>query len=122
VSGVTIRGDAHTWWDKASGAYETSRHPSRGAVIVMRGYNSDTRGHVGVVRKILDDRQISIDHANWGNREEVQLDTPVMDVSNANDWSKVRVWNLKDGHFGGRVYDVEGFILPERRSAGGLFW
>ena len=121
-SGVRIFGDANTWWAQAKSKFETQDMPVKGAVIVIRGFNSDARAHVAVVRKILDDRQLTVDHANWGNRGEIQLDTPVMDVSSSNDWSKVRVWNTESGHFGGRVYEVKGFIVPERRSAGGLFW
>lgn len=123
ASGVNIFGDAHTWWDKAEDKYRTDDEPKPGAVIVMKGRNdSDTRGHVAVVRKLLNDRQITVDHANWANKGEVQKDTPVLDVSQDNDWSQVRVWNVERGHFGGHVYNVQGFVLPERRSAGGFLW
>jgi hypothetical protein len=36
----------------------------------------------------------------------------VLDVSPNNDWSQVRVWHIPGGHWGGRVYSVEGFIHP----------
>lgn len=123
AAGVNIYGDAHTWWGQAKSKYETIDEPRRGSVLVMKGRNdSDTRGHVAVVRKLLTDRQITIDHANWANKGEIQTDTPVLDVSSSNDWSRVRVWNVEGGHFGGHVYSVQGFILPERRSAGGFLW
>lgn len=121
-SGVMIYGDAHTWWDQADDKYETEDAPKPGAVMVMRGYQTDLRGHVAVVRKLLTERQMTVDHANWLNKGEVQLDTPVLDVSADNDWSRVRVWNIEGGHFGGRVYSVKGFIVPERRTAEGLNW
>jgi hypothetical protein len=35
---------------------------------------------------------------------------PVMDVSEAGDWSEVRVWNVPGRHWGGRTYRVQGFI------------
>jgi hypothetical protein len=123
ASGVNIYGDAHTWWDQAEDKFKTDDEPRTGAVIVLRGRNdSTTRGHVAVVRKLLTDRQITVDHANWGNKGEIQKDTPVMDVSHSNDWSQVRVWNVEGGHFGGHVYSVQGFVLPQKRSSGGLFW
>jgi hypothetical protein len=110
-SGVRIWGDAYTWWSKAAGRFERSSAPETGAVMVMRGYNDRTRGHLAVVRKVLNDREIVVDHANWLNAGEVGLDTPVMDVSDDNDWSRVRVWYAPGRHYGGRVYAVQGFIL-----------
>lgn len=113
-SSISIWGDAYTWWDKAAGRFGRTDEPRKGAILVMRGYSDDERGHVAIVRKILNDREIVVDHANWLNRGEVGLDTPVKDVSDDNDWSEVRVWYTPDRHYGGRVYDVVGFILPAR--------
>jgi hypothetical protein len=110
-SGVQIWGDATVWWDKAAGRFDRSSSPERGAVMVMRGYDSDERGHVAVVRRVLNEREIVVDHANWLNGGEIGLDTPVMDVSDDNDWSEVRVWYAPGRHYGGRVYQVTGFIL-----------
>lgn len=123
ASGISIYGDAHTWWAQAKAKYETEDAPERGAVMVLKGRNDDDlRGHVAVVRKLLNDRQITVDHANWANKGEIQTDTPVLDVSSSNDWSRVRVWNIGGGHFGGQVYSVQGFIRPERRTSGGFLW
>jgi len=110
-SGVRLWGDAGTWWGKASGKFERSSMPEAGAVMVMRGYDDDECGHVAIVRRTLNDREIVVDHANWLNNGEVSLDNPVMDVSDDNDWSKVRVWYAPGHHYGGRVYEVRGFIL-----------
>ena len=110
-SGVQIWGDAVVWWDKAAGRFERSSTPEGGAVMVMRGYDNDERGHVAVVRRVLNEREIVVDHANWLNGGEIGLDTPVMDVSDDNDWSEVRVWYAPGRHYGGRVYEVTGFIL-----------
>jgi hypothetical protein len=110
-SGVRIWGDAYTWWDKAAGRFERSSAPEPGAVMVMRGHGGGARGHVAVVRRVLNDREIVVDHANWLNTGEVGLDNPVMDVSEDNDWSRVRVWYAPGRHYGGRVYVVQGFIL-----------
>jgi hypothetical protein len=110
-SGVQIWGDATVWWSKAAGRFQRSALPETGAVMVMRGYDDNDRGHVAVVRRALNEREIVVDHANWLNSGEVGLDTPVMDVSDDNDWSEVRVWYAPGRHYGGRVYEVTGFIL-----------
>jgi len=113
-SGVGIWGDAYTWWDKAAGRFGRSSAPEAGSVMVMKSYGNAQRGHVAVVRRVVSDREIVVDHANWLNGGEISLDNPVMDVSEDNDWSEVRVWNAPGGHYGGRVYKVQGFILaPE---------
>ena len=113
-SGVGIWGDAYTWWDKAAGRFGCSSAPAQGSVMVMKSYNNAQRGHVAVVRRVVNDREIIVDHANWLNGGEISLDNPVMDVSEDNDWSEVRVWYAPGGHYGGRVYQVQGFILgPE---------
>lgn len=117
-SGVGIWGDAYTWWDQADGRFERASTPALGSVMVMKGYNDDGRGHVAVVRKILSEREIVVDHANWLNSGEIGLDQPVMDVSDDNDWSEVRVWYAPGRHYGGRVYEVQGFILS---PAGGQY-
>ena len=112
ASGVAIWGDAVTWWDQANGRYPRSSHPAEGSVLVLRGWNDDKRGHVGVVRTILSSRMIRIDQANWLNNGEISLNVPVIDVSANNDWSEVRVWYIPDNHWGGRIYNVQGFIHP----------
>ncbi len=112
-TGVSIWGDAWDWWSKAAGRYGRSDEPERGAVLVLRGYGDNGRGHVAVVRRILNRREIVVDHANWLNGGEISLDSPVIDVSDSNDWSRVRVWYTPGGHYGGRVYDVQGFILNQ---------
>jgi len=38
----------------------------------------------------------------------------VMDVSQSNDWSAVRVFNIQTGAWGGSIYPVQGFILPNQ--------
>jgi len=110
-SGVQIWGDAVVWWDKAEGRFERSSSPAPGSVLVMRGYDDDERGHLAVVRRVLNAREIVVDHANWLNTGEIGLDNPVMDVSDDNDWSEVRVWYAPGRHYGGRIYEVEGFIF-----------
>jgi CHAP domain len=105
ASGVGIWGDAYTWWDKAAGRFGRTSAPEAGSVMVMKSYGNAQRGHVAVVRRVVNDREIVVDHANWLNGGEISLDNPVMDVS------EVRVWHAPGGHYGGRVYKVQGFIL-----------
>ena len=110
-SGVALWGDAWDWWSMADGRFGRSSEPERGSVMVLRGYAENGRGHVAVVRKVINSREIVVDHANWLNNGEISLDSPVMDVSDDNDWTRVRVWYTPESHYGGRVYDVQGFIL-----------
>jgi hypothetical protein len=112
ASGILIWGDAVTWWRQASGKYQRATLPSAGSVLVLRGYVDETRGHVAHVKAIVSERMIRVDHANWLNGGEVTLDVPVIDVSPLNDWSQVRVWHVPGMHWGGRIYEADGFILP----------
>jgi surface antigen len=111
-SGVSLYGDAYTWWDKAAGRWARSNAPSQGSVMVLFNYAGPNRGHVAVVRQILDDRTIKVDHANWLDDGAIYTDDPVRDVSAANDWSEVKVFNLRTGAWGVRTYPVQGFIGP----------
>ncbi len=110
-SGVEIYGNANTWWRQANGRYETSAAPSEGAVMVLHGYATAARGHVAVVNEVVSPRLVIVDHANWLNAGEITRDVPIMDVSKAGDWSEVRVWHVPGRHWGGRIYNVQGFIL-----------
>lgn len=112
VSGIGLFGDANTWWQKAEGVYPRSRIPSVGAVIVIRTFDDNSRGHVAVVSQILSDREVLVDHANWHGREEVTVNVPVRDVSEQNDWSSVNVWWLDTNSWGTKDYIVDGFIHP----------
>ncbi len=121
ASGVEIYGDASTWWNQARDRYERTHAPEDGSVLVMRGYEDAKRGHVALVRERVSPRLIVVDHANWLNQGEISSDVPVRDVSEAGDWSQVQVWNPEAGHWGARVYPVQGFILnqPAVQQAGG---
>ena len=80
--------------------------------MVLTGYAGPERGHVAVVRELVSPREIRVDHANWLDDGAIYLNDPVRDVSADNDWSAVRVWNLKTGAWGGKIYPVQGFIGP----------
>ncbi|SPJ25138.1 CHAP domain-containing protein [Palleronia abyssalis] len=107
ASGIYLRGDAHTWWDQAQGQLATGQTPSVGAVMTFSDSAKLRRGHLAVVSQVVSDREIRIHHANW-ERNKVSLDMGVIDVSDAGDWSRVRVESVP-GAFGG-VYPVDGFI------------
>jgi surface antigen len=111
-SQVKIYGDAWTWWDQSVGRYARASTPEEGAVMVLSGYAGPERGHVAVVERIVSPREIRVDHANWLDDGSVFINDPVADVSADNDWSAIRVWNIKTGAWGGNIYPVQGFILP----------
>lgn len=111
-SAVNIHGDAYTWWDKAAGLYQRGNTPLFASVMVLNGYAGKHRAHVAVVRRIVSAREIRIDHANWLDDGAVYVNDPVIDVSADNDWSQVKVWNIRSGSWGTKVYRVQGFIGP----------
>src|SRR3546814_2644234 len=75
---------------------------------------------VAVVEKIVGDREILISHSNWspihGRRGQIERHVRVVDVSDAGDWSLVRVWYAPIRDLGTRTNPVQGFIYP---NAGG---
>jgi len=116
-SGVEIRGNAKTWWSQAAGTYQRGEEPRKGAVMAFAGTRGMPLGHVAVVKKIVSDREILIDHANWspinGRRGQIERNVRVVDVSNAGDWSMVRVWYAPIGDLGLRANPVQGFIYAD---------
>lgn len=123
ASGIEIRGDAKTWWPQAEGKYARGKIPQVGAVMAWTATRKNPRGHIAVVSEIVSDREIRVDHANW-KRNQVSLQMAVIDVSEANDWSAVRL-ESNPGAFGS-TYPITGFIYPnevtvEETTAPGLF-
>lgn len=116
-SGVDLFGNAESWWSQAAGRYERGNAPRVGAVLSMPGTRAMPHGHVAVVRKILSDREILIDHANWspinGRRGQVERGVRAVDVSAAGDWSQVRVWYAPIGDLGLRANPAHGFIYSD---------
>jgi surface antigen len=117
VSGISIRGDAWTWWKNAGAEYTRSAAPRSGAVLVFQRSGKMRHGHVAVVRQVVTPRELVIDHANWGSRRgqkgKVEKNVRVIDVSARNDWSQVRVWYSPVADFGTKVYPTYGFIHPK---------
>lgn len=118
-SGISLYGDAHTWWGKAAGRYAQGYLPQPGAVMVLARTDRMRHGHVAVVKRVINSREIEVSHSNWGadfDSRRMAYDTMrVQDASAANDWSSVRLWNYHIGSYG-LPYAVSGFIYP--RPAG----
>ena len=118
LTGVEIRGDAHSWWDQAEGRYERGSRPKVGAVMTFVPHGNMRLGHVAAVRRIIDKRTLLISHANWstidGVRGHIEEDVRVIDVSEENDWSRVRVWYTPNGALGTTEWPLHGFIYPDR--------
>lgn len=115
-SGVAIRGNAGTWWNQAAGVYDRGQEPREGAVMAFPGTRSMPIGHVAVVSKVINDREILISHANWspigGRRGQIERNVRAVDVSAKGDWSMVRIWYAPIGDLGLRANPVQGFIYP----------
>jgi surface antigen len=118
-SGIDIRGNANTWWHQAASRFDRGQAPQVGAVMAFAPTRSMPIGHVAVVSRIVSDREILINHANWspinGRRGQIERNVRVLDVSAAGNWSQVRVWYAPLRDLGIRVNPVHGFIYP--RSA-----
>jgi surface antigen len=118
VTGVQIYGDAHSWWDKAGGAYTRSTRPKVGAVMAFKPFASSALGHVAAVSRIIDTRTVLISHANWsrinGTRGHIEENVQAVDVSEAGDWSRVRVWHDGSQALGTTQWPLYGFIYPNR--------
>jgi len=115
LSGVNIFGNAHTWWASAKGKYQRGHKPRVGAVLVNSKTKRNPHGHISTVSGIKDSRNITVAHSNWGGtrseRSIIYERMPVQDVSEDNDWSKVRFFHYPSKTYG-RVYPVSGFIYP----------
>jgi surface antigen len=110
VSGIEVAGNAWKWWENAEGHYARGRVPEPGSVLAFRSNDRMRLGHVAVVSRVINAREIEVDHANWGSyRGNIAHRVPVVDVSEANNWTAVRV-GLGNGSQFGSVYPTYGFI------------
>lgn len=119
ISGINLKGDAWQWWNAATGVYDRGRTPKDGAVLVFTRQGSMRYGHVSVVTRVLSNRLVLVDHANWApartaGRGAVTTAVPVLDVSPKNDWTQVRVWFHPTNDFGTRVYRTDGYVYQPR--------
>lgn len=113
LSGISIHGNARTWWKQAAGVYARGEQPEVGAVMAMAPSHDMPLGHVAVVTKVVDARHVLLSHANWSRPGMIERGVLAEDVSNAGDWSEVRVWFAPIGALGSRHNPVYGFIYPE---------
>ena len=111
ATGLLLFGDAADWWDEADGRYPRSSVPVAGGVLVFRRSERLPYGHVAVVRAQVSAREIRVDQANWVHHR-ITRDEAVIDVSDANDWSAVRVWWDPVAAMGAGTYPTYGFISP----------
>ena len=114
ATGITLAGNAWQWWDHAAGTYERGTVPEPGGVLAFRANGRMRLGHVAVVTRVVNDREIEIEHANWAGRG-VAHGVPVVDVSENNDWSAVRVGLSRSDDFGS-IYPTYGFIYDRPDS------
>ncbi|MGJ3626577.1 CHAP domain-containing protein [Sphingomonas sp. MMS24-JH45] len=110
VSGIEIRGNADTWWGQAEGRDERGHTPVAGSVMAFKAVRSMPVGHVAMVSRVVSAREVLLTHANWSRRGGIERDVRAIDVSEAGDWSKVRVWFAGVGDLGTSVYPLSGFI------------
>ncbi len=112
VSGIRVVGNAWQWWKNANGVYARGDQPEAGSVLNFRSNGRMPLGHVAVVRQIVNAREVIVDHANWpidGRPGAISQNIAVVDVSEANNWSAVRVELGRSSNFGS-VYPTYGFI------------
>lgn len=122
ASGIEVSGNAHAWWDNAAGTYARGHAPERGSVLSFQANRSMPLGHVAVVSRVINARTLEIDHANWagpgGRKGSVARGVSVVDVSESNDWTAVRVALGNSGEYGS-IYPANGFIY-DRPDRGGV--
>lgn len=121
ASGIEIIGNGGTWWNNAAGLYQRGHRPEAGSVLVFRPSGGMRLGHVAVVERQVSPREITVHHANWegpGIRKgTVTRNIAVVDVSEDNDWTEVRVQIGREPGSFGRVYPTYGFVF--NRPEGG---
>jgi hypothetical protein len=110
LSGIDLFGNAKTWWAKAAGRYERGNSPREGAVLTLPGHGKMYNGHVAVVSKILNNREILLNHANWSRPGGIERNVKAVDVSEKGDWSRVKIWFASNGALGTTSYPAFGFI------------
>jgi surface antigen len=122
VTGMDISGNGREWWNNAAGRYARGQRPERGSILSFPASGGMQHGHVAVVSRVIDSRVIEIDHANWAGpgirRGTVMRGVRVVDASDANDWTQVRVQVGWTAESFGRVYPTHGFIYNRPYGSG----
>jgi surface antigen len=109
VSGIALKGNAAVWWDQAAGIYARGHTPEVGSILNFRASRAMPLGHVAVVTRVVNSREIEVEHAHWAG-SGIKRDVLVIDVSPNGDWSAVRVALSRNGPLGNSVYPTYGFI------------
>ncbi len=73
-------------------------------------------GHVAMVSEVVSDREVLLTHANWSRRGGIERNVRAVDVSEAGDWSMVKVWYGPNGGLGTSAYPTKGFIYSDRAA------
>ena len=114
VTGIHLDGNAAAWWPHAEGRYERGHTPQAGSILVFKPSGYMHVGHVAVVSKVIGQREILVDQANW-IRGRVTKSMAVFDASPHNDWTTVRV--QFGGNWGTRENPTYGFIYQHTAPA-----
>ncbi|MDP1027501.1 CHAP domain-containing protein [Sphingomonas sp. KR1UV-12] len=117
ISGIEIHGNANTWWGQAEGRYDRGHTPRAGAVLAFEATGRMRVGHVAMVSQVVNDREVLLTHANWSRRGGVETDVRAVDVSEAGDWSRVKVWYGPNHDLGTSSYPTKGFIYADHEPA-----
>jgi len=113
ISGIEIYGNASSWWEQAAGRYLRGHAPRVGSVLAFAPTARMRYGHVAMVSQVISDREIRLTHANWSYRGGIEHDVVAIDVSEAGDWSEVKVWYAPQGGLGITAYPTQGFIYAD---------
>ncbi len=110
ISGISLHGAAGGWWAQADGLYDRGNAPKVGSVLAFRATHAMPSGHVATVSKVVDERHVLLDHANWSGPGMIEHAALAEDVSEKGDWSQVRVWYAPIHALGLRAAPAYGFI------------
>ena len=113
---IALSGNADDWWQNAEGVYARGNAPEVGSVLNFRANGRMRLGHVAVVTDVVDSRTIQIDQSHW-NANGISRNVSVVDVSENNDWTAVRVELGRQGTYGS-IYPTYGFIYARRDTTG----
>ena len=113
---IALSGNAANWWQNAEGVYARGAAPEIGSVLNFRANARMRLGHVAVVTSVVDSRTIQIDQSHWNSRG-ITRNVSVVDVSENNDWTAVRVGMGRDDNYGS-IYPTYGFIYARPDTTG----
>ncbi|MFD2134466.1 hypothetical protein ACFSLT_03110 [Novosphingobium resinovorum] len=86
-------------------------------MLVFKATGAMPVGHVAVVSKIVDERHVVLNHANWSRPGMIEKSAMAEDVSANGDWSSVRVWYAPTQSLGLRTSPTFGFIYAPGAAA-----